>query len=59
MNDFIESPASVLQETCKHCGKPIKWDTTKKQWVEIIEGSTGIEQYCWIDMVQGSQLHHP
>lgn len=40
---------------CKHCGRKIVRNV-KGLWLDDKES---LSQYCWVDPVQGSQLHEP
>ncbi len=44
-----------MHSTCKHCHQPLS-QTSQGLWVSP---DSVIPQYCWVDEVQGSQLHEP
>ncbi len=46
---------------CKHCNASIKHDPNDPRHNPELWYDTGMtcNQYCWIDPVEGSQLHEP
>lgn len=49
---------TIKTSVCVHCSKHVLQFLGDKKWHQE-HGLPGVTQYCWIDELQGSQLHEP